>query len=38
MEFLGIARSVSAWIPRKWLMKKTIDIGNEKDELELGIS
>jgi hypothetical protein len=38
MEFLWIARSVSARISRKWLMKKTIDIGDEKDKFELGIS
>jgi len=26
------------WIPRKWLMKKTMDIGDKTDEFELGIS
>jgi hypothetical protein len=34
----GSARSVSAWILRKRLMKKMIDIGDEKDEVELGAS
>jgi len=28
MQFPGIARSVSAWIPRKRLMKKMMDIGD----------
>ena len=37
MGFTGIARSVSAWIPRKWVMKKIMDIGGETDEVELRI-
>jgi len=34
---MAVARSVSASIPRKWLMKKMMDIGDETDGFKLGI-
>lgn len=36
-EIYGSCRSVSAWTLRKRIMKKMMDIADEKDEFELGI-
>ena len=31
-----VARNVSVWVPRKWLMKKMMDLGDEANEVDLG--